>query len=368
MWTTLLFTCTACIFLLPLLPAIIELRLKEDIEPVAVDQANAGNIDYFAESFLAFITDAINDYQSGKTEQFSQQNYCLYQQDAVFTASAEELKRAGTDRLVVGLGDLRLPPDFNFTQEVFSKGNINCGEKVRLRSALAIGDLQLGKNSQLLRWAHACNIFVASGCVLLGRVSAEADLNLLPHCEFVRVNANRIYVMPKHGEPAYEQPVPVDAPKIEVNQLKTYLDNAGRVLLDGNLDFPANGVWQGDMVIRGDAVIREDAEIAGSLKVYGDIHIESGVTITGAIVCNKKLNVASRCVLNGPLVAEKQIELDSGCRIGNPLAPSSVTAPVIRIAMGVTVHGTLWARNRGEVLAALTDGKHKRNSRISRLT
>jgi len=34
--------------------------------------------------------------------------------------------------------------------------------------------------------------------------------------------------------------------------------------------------------------------------------------------------------------------------------PSTVTAPIIRIASGTRVYGSLWARERGEVVDSLT--------------
>jgi hypothetical protein len=35
--------------------------------------------------------------------------------------------------------------------------------------------------------------------------------------------------------------------------------------------------------------------------------------------------------------------------IGSPASPATLAAAVIRVAPGVTVHGTLWARVRGVV-------------------
>lgn len=363
MWTSLLFVCAAVIFLLPLLPALLELRLRQDIQPVAVDQANAGNIDYFAESFLEFISPAIDAYQAGRSQQLIPQAYCLYQQDSDFQPDLIELQKTRTDRVIVGFGDLQLPAGFNFTQEIFSKQNIDCGERARLRSVLATENLRFGRNSQLLRWAHARNISVDSGCLLLGRVSAEAELVLQPYCEFTRLNAQRIVVLPTLGGELIE-PVACLTPKVEAAMLREFADHSGRVLLDTDLDFPENAIWQGDLVIRGNALIRRNAHISGSLKVYGDIHIESGVTIGGALVCNQNIHIAKHCRLQGPVVAEQTIAIDSGSRVADAGAPGTVTAPQIRVAAHVVIHGTLWARSRGEALLSLETGTSGKRPRV----
>lgn len=355
MWTSLLFASAAGMFLLPLMPALLELRLKRDIKPVTVDQANAGNIDYFAESFQTFITDAINDYQAGETDRLVQQNYSLYEHDTHFQPTTTEAEQAIADRLIVGFGELFLPAGFNFNQEIFGKRNVNSGENCRLRSVLALENLVLGKNTQLLRWAHARNIFAASGCVLLGRVSAEAEFRLQPYCQFARINANPIFV--DSGNDVDDVCQASEQSKTPVVALKDFVDSAGRVMLDNNLDFPEHGSWQGDMVIKGNALIRRGAYISGSLKVYGNVLIEPGVEILGAIISNKTLTIATDCLLNGPLVAEQIIEIDNRCRIGRPGVPSTVTAPIIRIASGSRVYGSLWARERGEVVDSLSSGQ-----------
>lgn len=354
MWISLLLALTAAVFLLPLLPALRELRLRQDILPVAVDPANAGNIDYFAESFLEFITPAIDAYQSGQTPRLLDQDYCLYLEDGRFEANTREAKALRTDRVVVGFGNLQLPAGFNFTQEVFSQKNIDIGESSRLRSILATEDLHFGKNSALLRWAHARNITVASGCRLLGRVSAEADMVLQPHCEFIRLNARRIMVAPISNNQTPEVHT-LKSQTAEVTFLREYADANGRVLWDNDLDFPEHGLWRGDLVIRGHARIRANARIHGSLKVYGDVQIEASAIIDGTLVSNGSIHIANGCTVQGPVVSEQSIIIDSQTHIGDIDKPSTVTAPSIQIASGVVVYGSLWARNRGAVLLLLED-------------
>ena len=354
MWVSLLLVGTTLLFLLPLLPTLIELRLREDIQPVAVDPANAGNIDYFAESFLDFITPAIADFQAGKTQRLIDQDYSLFRDDTGFDADAAEMLQSIRHRITIGLGSLHLPAEVYFSQEIFSQKNIDCGERSRLRSVLAIGNLHLGGDSQLLRWAHARNISVDSGCLLLGRVSAEAELVLQPRCEFTRLNAQTITVASEPGSPIADSQQPL-APTTEVTMLRERADRSGRVLWEGDLDFPEFGFWRGDLIVRGNALIRVNAQISGSIKVYGDIQIEPGAGIDGTLVCNGDIHIAEQCRLKGPVVSEQQITIDQHTRIGNPDTPTTVTAPSILVVAGVTVHGSLWARNRGKTLAALDD-------------
>jgi cytoskeletal protein CcmA (bactofilin family) len=355
MWLSLLFVMTILLFLLPLLPALLELQLKQDVSPIRIDQAHAGNIDHFAESFMTFIKQAIDDHQAGRNNALAPESCCLLENDGLFEPTLDELKRSRTNRLIVGTGHLYLPDQFNFTQEIFSEKDIMGGKNDRIRSVLALGDLELGENSELLRWAHARKIKVGAGCILLGRISAEEAIVFQPECEFTRVNARRVYVQSGDSTGIADEVflLPEKGQKTEVSALQSHVDDSGRVLLNGNLDFPEHGFWKGDLIVRGNALIRREAQIFGNLKVYGQLRIEPGVNITGSIVCNKNIIIADACALGGPLVAESQIDIDVGTRIGASAALTTITAPVIRIASGVTIYGTIWARIRGETLASL---------------
>jgi uncharacterized Zn-binding protein involved in type VI secretion len=60
------------------------------------------------------------------------------------------------------------------------------------------------------------------------------------------------------------------------------------------------------------------------------------------------------CHVQGPIVSEREIEIGFGTTIGKADCPTSVTAPVIRIAGNVVIRGTVWARQGAAVVCPQT--------------
>jgi predicted acyltransferase (DUF342 family) len=341
---------TGLVFLLPLLPALRELRLQEDISPVRIIQGHDGSAHYFADSFRAYLKHQIAARRAGREDALTKRTCChLKDLNSTFEPSQMEAIQEYTDRLVVAAGRLKLPDRFGFNQEIFAKGDVMGGIRNRFRSVLAQGELLMGAKSQLLRWAHAYRIRVGTGSVILGRLTATHSIVFEPGCEFTRVNAGCVRFEEDGAGPASHHGGGADhrAEKIPASFLGAYTDGAGRALIGGDLDFPENGRWEGDLIVRGDARIRQGAEIKGSVKVYGKLHIEPDVRVAGAVVCDGMLIIARDCALRGPVVADQQIDIGAGTVIGASTARSTVTAPMIRVASRVTVYGTIWAKARG---------------------
>jgi hypothetical protein len=53
--------------------------------------------------------------------------------------------------------------------------------------------------------------------------------------------------------------------------------------------------------------------------------------------------------VKGPIIAEREVIIDSGVQVGLSGTPTTVSAPLIHLALGSVLHGTAWARVEGRV-------------------
>lgn len=336
-------------FLLPLVPALLELRRKSDALPLSVVQQNAGEIRYFASSFRAYIHElgpTIREcVDSGTTATGTLPNGEEY---VVLGRADEHLMQALGQRdarpMVITAGvDLFMPAEATFSKDIYAGAQFVGGEKNSYRTILGDKNVHLGASSRVLRWVHAVGEFTAElGCKLLGRISSDSLICLHGNCSFLRLNAPRIEI----GR--------VDAIADANTQSYAVAARAGasrRILHDGDFEIPAGEVIANDIVVRGNLRIRSGARVCGSVKSLSELVLEDAVSIEGSLISATEMHIGPRCTIHGPVVAEREISIATGVQCGSAEHPTTVSAPSIEIEEGVLVFGTLWARDYGQVVA-----------------
>lgn len=341
MWLLLLLILTLTLFALPLLPALREWRRKRDTTPLAIQQEHTGDIHYFAEKFRAFIEGEIDALLTGKPTTDPAGNYSLCERGCTFTPDQDESHTRSTQRIVIALGELTLPDNLTFAREIYGRETILGGSNNLFRAILANGNLFLGERNVVLRWAHAHAVYAGADCRIQGRLSAEKRIVFETGCTFARIRAPYI---------RFGLDMPLDRQKNHHPLPGKSVGAGGRVLANGDLEFPRNSRFQGDIVAHGDVLIHDGAVIEGSIKAHGALRLGCNVTVDGSLVCGKHMIIAEGCLLGGPLIAEQRIDIAAGTVAGSPAALTTITAPVIRIAHGVVAHGTVWANRQGSVL------------------
>lgn len=354
MWELSLLCLTVVILLLPLLPALWEWWAKRDVEPLHIIQTHEGNIRYFAEQFRAFITNELRALTSHGVTAEPRAQYCVIAATSAFRPSQEEYSQRITQRRLLAIGRLALPDNFTFARELYGRDTIVSGKHNRFRAVLAERDLVLGAKSVVGNWIHARRVYGAPDCLIFGRLSAEKEIVLEPGCRFTRVHAPWVQFGADASPRREAQGHTLDnQPQAMVQVPGAELDSTGRWIVDGHLDFPAYGVFSGDIVVYGNLTIRRGAAIHGSVKARGTLRLESAVTVRGALISGTDLIIGTACAVCGPLMAEQQVDIDAGVVVGTLEKLTTVTAPHIHITSGVIVHGTVWAREQGMTRKAL---------------
>jgi hypothetical protein len=335
------------LFILPLLPALMELRLKRDAQPLDVIQQHGGEIRHFAIGFRKYIADLIEPLQkcvaSGTTANGNMPDgdeYLLLGRanDALLVSAGST---AATCESVLAAGiDIVLPDGITFAKEIYAAGEFTSGEKNVFRALLGEKGIHLGRASTVIRWAHAVGTFRAEhDCGLYGRISSDSEIQLESGCAFQRLNAPRIAL----GHP--------DAEAIDVTpETAPNSPSGGRLLVDEDMEIQAGEIVETNIVARGKLCIGAGAQVLGNVKSSQHMTVEAGVRVEGSLISASTMHIGSGCRIVGPVIAERGIAIETGTRVGSVQAPTTVSAPTIEIADGVTVFGTVWARTEGQVV------------------
>jgi predicted acyltransferase (DUF342 family) len=80
------------------------------------------------------------------------------------------------------------------------------------------------------------------------------------------------------------------------------------------------------------------------------------VQVDGSVVAQGDVLVGAGSRVGGSVMSETAVVLGPGCTIGTPERHATVCAPRIEVALGVVVHGTVWAGASGDAVGALQIG------------
>jgi cytoskeletal protein CcmA (bactofilin family) len=349
--TLVLILSAGLLFMVPLLPAIVELRLKRDAQPLNVIQQYGGDIRHFAQGFRKIAVKLQPQLQecvaSGATATGTLPDGDEY---VLLGGAGESYLAASTVdsiwRSIVAAGtDLALPDGLTFAKEIYAVGDLTGGERSTFRAILGDKDIHLRRGSKVIRWAHAAQIFRADhDCDLFGRISADQEIQLQSGCVFQRMGAPMIVL-------GFSDTTASQSPSRSMNAAADATPPpAGRTLYDGDLEIRAGEVIPGSIVTRGKLYIGASAHVLGSVKSNGDLTVGAGASVDGSLLSATTAHIGPNCRIGGPLLAERGISIESGTHCGATGNPTTVAAPTIELEEGVVVFGSLWARNEGRVV------------------
>lgn len=338
----------AVLFMLPLLPALLELRLKRDAQPLNVIQQHAGEIRHFAYGFRGYIAALLEPLRecaaSGTTTKGLMSDgdeYLLLGRTSEALSVFAGKEMASCHAVVAASMDVVLPDGITFTKEFYAAGEFTSGEKNVFRALLGEKDIHLKRASTVNRWAHAVGALRAGhDCDLFGRISSDREIRLESGCAFQRLNAPCIALGHSRAEvtDVAEESVPASAP-------------VERRLADDDLEIRAGDIVTTNIVTRGKLHIGVGARVLGSVKSSQHMRVEADVRVEGSLISASTMHIGSDCRITGPVIAEQGMTIEAGTHCGSIRMPTTVTAPTIEIADSVVVFGTIWARTEGQVVS-----------------
>jgi predicted acyltransferase (DUF342 family) len=304
---------TGSLVALPMMPAFMELFLRRDIGPLPVKNRTE-NVADFAHDFRTLFEDR---------------------------SEATPHTPAGATAVVLNQHTV-LAPGLFFADHIYAKKRLIAGGSNVFSAILGDSDVDLGGDSTVLCWVHAEGMVVAgAGTQLYGRASARSQVQLGYRCHFERVRAPEVTVVGGAGVAALDPALTAAA---------SMLDRATeRLLVPKDFVLGTGQTLCRNVVAGGSIYLADSSCVIGSLKSNGAMELEPRVRIAGSLISASHLHIGDECFVRGPVFAEGELVIESGTQIGTPEHPTTVRARRIRIAPRVTVCGSLWAHERGEV-------------------
>ncbi len=332
-----------CLILLtlPFVPAFREWRRPTDLASLPVSANYTSDIDHFARRLHADASAKLGDGPSTGYEDFE---FLPDEPDA------EDWKGAG--KRLIARGSIADKQAILSKRPLYVQGDLQAGAASAFSAVYATGDIALGAESEIHDWAHADGVLrVGRNGIALRRVSAGQAIALGNETWFERLHAPALHFGSRDGTgPEPYAGNPSDA---------SYADLPGAVqqtpllfLIRGNCALPPDCVYRGSLVVTGFLTIGMGTRVIGDIKAREGVSMGYGAEVHGAVTCEKRVYVFKQARAWGPLVAESDVLIGAGAVIGLPDAPTTVTANNIIVEDGVTVHGTVWAREIGMVKAA----------------
>jgi len=354
-------TVTAVLVALPVTPALYELWKRSDASPLPTSRRD-GRIANFA------------DVLQTRLEPLQPQ---LERCRAEHTVSRESL--AGMEILLVGTdnfdfdsrhtqgistlmfgGAAQIPAGKVVDADVYADGPIVLGEKAALRAAYGRDDITLGKNSTVLRWLHGDgNIDLRSRSAVYGRLSAGQSIHLERGCAFQHMHAPQIQTVNSDDTRAMGDSDPhVCQAHEDLEETADggftgdlFTTSRPRLRVEGDFALPPGETLDANVIATGELHIGRGARLLGSAKSYKDTVIDEDACVHGSIVCGGTVWLGPRTFAAGPVMAENDVLIARGARVGSLDAPTTISSTSANIAAGCQLHGTVWARVRGNVEA-----------------
>ncbi|MGH7562062.1 MAG: bactofilin family protein [Gemmatimonadales bacterium] len=338
---------------LPLLPALREWLKPTDLAPLKVVDRSSGYVAYFARNFRQYLerqmTGLPAEAQAGDFFGHLPDGTPFLRVHKQPEAIAREAAQGLENQLVVVDLPASLAGGETFLMELYARAPLVGGPDAVYRAVYAERELTFGARSAVLRWAHAGGrLEVGRGSTMRGRLSSDAAVVLGPEVTFERVGAPLISV----GDPS--DPPPDPPSRLPACPLPPDARRIGDHLrIDGDFTVPEGTRVTSNLVVAGDLRIGPGAIVEGSVKAHRSLVLAGESQVRGSAVAGTALTVGAAAWIMGPAIAEERILASRDAVIGGPGQPATLSAPVIELESGVTVHGQISAMRIARTKAGL---------------
>lgn len=342
--------CCVAVLVLPFFPAMYEWGRPSDVGALPVLREHEGDIRAFAVRYLQLLDDEARALLDVAQRQLDNDRIVRLGDKAVrvlgdpATWASRLPPQSRIREGLLACASLCVPAGCVCDRELYTDDDLFLGAESVARAALSRGDMVLGKNSIVLRWADAGGtLSAADGVRLFGRAVSNGPMLLGSDMRFERLSSPWISIgEPRpHKENAHPE-------LLSITSGGRALDEAGQFRrIEGDFEIEPAALLEEHLIVTGKLKVGAFARVAGSVKAYGQISLGRSSVVEGAVSCQGDLVLGRDAFAAGPIMCERKVFLDSGARVGSPESPTTLTAHRIVIAEGVSLHGLVWARSEG---------------------
>jgi len=339
---------------LPVTPALYELWKRNDAAPLPTSRHD-GRIANFAEALRLHLEPLRPQLERCRAERETSRASIEGMEVLLVGCNADDFNfdsrlTEGIDTVMFS-GAAQVPAGSMVDADIYADGTLRIGEGGTIRAARSGAHILLEKESVVLRWLHADgSIHLCQGSTAYGRLSAGQSIRLERECGFQHMHAPQILTLGiDQGSDDSSLPSHI-CPAGSVSDTGDVLTSSRpRMRIQGDYVLPAGETLYANVIVTGELRIASGARLFGSAKSYKNAVLEEGACVHGSIVCGETIRLGPRSFVTGPVMAEGDVVIGRGSQVGAPDALTTISSCGAEIAIGCQLHGTVWARVRGNV-------------------
>lgn len=318
------FVLLAILFVLPFIPAALEIRRKDDAAPLFINMNYCKDPRYFAVSFRKLMLKSIGDMPPGlHTVKLSKQ------ETVQISNNARNISGTVTENILYSLNDIESENNVTFIKEVYARGNVFIGESNRLQALACDGDVHVQKGTRFLRWLDAeGNVKIDEDCQLGVSTTCVGELSIASRCNFTRLYGYPVVTANGSGhtgdvansvvrDSAISRVVSTER---DISDIPPHCLKNCNIIAEGPLSIGEQSVIRGHIKSHGKVVTGASVIVMGNLFAEGDIEIGPGSRIMGTVFSQGSITVRHGVTIGAgdrikSIVGKKGISLEGGVRV-----------------------------------------------------
>ncbi len=264
------------LLLLPFLPGIAELLIREDDNPLDIKQDFSKDPAFFGKSFQKILAQALLQ----RSKRISEDSI-----EVVLSTGKPEILRLYKNTVggkhmmdIVFAEDTEVKTDspLESYKEVVVNGNFTTWHPCKVRSLLVFGNLNVNYSLSVVRWVHVEGIAKIRARSVLGVNFYAREIKITAPCTFKRMFANKVQIGEEVKEEAFK--------KEEAHYIK------GTIRSKGSLNIKTE---DRKLIIEGSLISDEDIVAEGGIWIKGDVFSHAGVVFLKNVVVGEAGKVKS---------------------------------------------------------------------------
>ena len=231
---------------------------------------------------------------------------------------------------------------------MYADTDVSVPASTRLRAFYSEHQVWLEPGVTVEDWVYGRAVVALADTYLSGSVEAAERVHLVSSAHFERLHAPVVQFGPEVA--SAEAPYPLVL-------FETEATHSLRPLVTGTVVVPEGCLLDEDLVATGDLHLGAGVRVRGSVKAGGRLVLDRGAVVEGNAFAAGDLVLGPHARVYGVASSEADVYAATGVRVGLPDRLATLTGEHLRVAPGVTVHGTVWARREG-----LLEGRHVRRA------
>lgn len=345
----------AGLLLFPIVNAILTYKRHQG-EILHIDQNRTKDPRYFGKSFSGMMRRELVHMKKGEIHLSRDEKVVQMEKADFYSLVCRDLIVAGGDIFTVS-------EPMTFYKEIYAKQHLCIAGDTILRSVYAEGNLILGNQIQVVRWADARGTAaVYDNCKLGISVSSAVMLTIGKNCTFQRLYAPVILF----GQYPDEDKSLVPQDKHKIYRLKVQRDRERNIAYITDDMIGADGVIPFTVITRNNLVVTERLVIQGDIRSGKGVHVGEGAVICGSIFSEGDIYLDKNAWVLGNIFTQGSLIMNDRAVIGREDNISSAIArKQIRIVRTACIFGYAGCEDGGTVWPLQKDENKIRESRLS---